>query len=119
MSWIDTRSGGSVHQSGKDLERRDKQRDEELSETIALWMQKDFEPPYGVLVTLIRAWMDRDFEHAYAEVSILPESQAEKALAALRELSHDVRRYLAKAHPEWRYHPTVSWRQADQTEVDL
>ena len=86
--------------------RRPEQTNESIAHLAALFLAR--ESSTQSLITVTRSDMSSDFKNVTIYVSILPESQAEKALAFAKRMRSDFRDYLKEKttmHPV----PTVDF----------
>ena len=85
-------------------------RSEQVNELIA-HHAADFlarESNHESLITVTRSELSSDFRHITIFLSVLPESQSEKALAFSKRVRSDLREYL-KAHTKLHPIPTVDF----------
>lgn len=120
MSWLDTQPlrVGKDNQA-KDPAQRNKQMNEELAEAISAWFASEYEPPLGVLLTVIHASMDRDLEHARIEISVIPESAGKALVKSLKSQTSKARHFLSRRHPNWRYHPKIHFFLTEEVVKDM
>ncbi|MDD5749808.1 MAG: ribosome-binding factor A [Patescibacteria group bacterium] len=95
------------------MSKRNEQVAELLRSAINSILQKEFEPPHGILVNVSEVNVSPDLKKATAYVSVLPQDKSGSGLEAVRRFSGRVQREMGR-YLKMQNTPQLIWELDDR-----